>query len=67
MALDTARLHTEHLEILPKRLETKKISIGNVNVAVVGQSNHSGQLMGLGIVAAQLNAQSNGAYVNQRN
>lgn len=60
-------LQTEHLELLPRRLETKKISLFNTNVAGVGQSNASGQLMGAGVLAIQANYQSNGAFVNQRN
>jgi len=60
-------LQTERLELLPRRLETKKISLFNTNVAVVGQSNESAQVMGAGVFAIQANYQSNGAWVNQRN
>jgi len=60
-------LEAERLDLLPRRLETKKISAGNANVAIVGQSNASAQVMGLGIFAVQANYQSNWAGVNQHN
>ena len=61
------KLSSEQLRALPKRCETSFIAVGNWNVAAVGQSNTSVQGIGLGILAAQLNGQSNGALVAQHN
>ena len=60
-------LRTEKLAVLPKRHETSFFALGNVNVALVGQSNSSTQLMGIGVIAAQGSQQSNTAIVLQHN
>ena len=63
----TRELSGERITVLPKRVETGFISIGNQNWAFVTQGNASLQLQGVGIASPQVAAQTNNALVIQHN
>jgi hypothetical protein len=57
----------ENLTVLPKRFETRRWGRGggNINIALVGQSNFNLQAVGVGAFVIQDNYQQNIAVVNQ--